>query len=135
MTILERRAFLRGSALAGASVYLPRLVEAAVGESRTVRTISIFHTTDLHGHIRPTRTYGGISNVGGLARCASQIRQWKKESPHSLLLDIGDVYQGTAVGWMTRGRLMIDLFKQMDYDRSEERRVGKECRSRWSPYH
>ncbi|MFP6878916.1 MAG: bifunctional UDP-sugar hydrolase/5'-nucleotidase [Roseibacillus sp.] len=116
MTILERRAFLRGSALAGASVYLPRLVEAAAGESRAVRTISIFHTTDLHGHIRPARTYGGISNVGGLARCASQIRQWKKESPHSLLLDIGDVYQGTAVGWMTRGRLMIDLFKQMDYD-------------------
>ena len=23
----------------------------------------------------------------------------------------------------------------MDYPRSEERRVGKECRSRWSPYH
>ena len=22
-----------------------------------------------------------------------------------------------------------------DYFRSEERRVGKECRSRWSPYH
>ena len=22
-----------------------------------------------------------------------------------------------------------------DYRRSEERRVGKECRSRWSPYH
>ena len=22
-----------------------------------------------------------------------------------------------------------------NYDRSEERRVGKECRSRWSPYH
>ena len=25
--------------------------------------------------------------------------------------------------------------KQRDYTRSEERRVGKECRSRWSPYH
>ena len=23
----------------------------------------------------------------------------------------------------------------IDVDRSEERRVGKECRSRWSPYH
>ena len=23
----------------------------------------------------------------------------------------------------------------VDFDRSEERRVGKECRSRWSPYH
>ena len=27
-----------------------------------------------------------------------------------------------------------DLFKSC-YERSEERRVGKECRSRWSPYH
>ena len=24
---------------------------------------------------------------------------------------------------------------QLDASRSEERRVGKECRSRWSPYH
>ena len=33
----------------------------------------------------------------------------------------------------------IELFENqglgMDYYRSEERRVGKECRSRWSPYH
>ena len=27
------------------------------------------------------------------------------------------------------------LFALGDNDRSEERRVGKECRSRWSPYH
>ena len=25
--------------------------------------------------------------------------------------------------------------KNLAYTRSEERRVGKECRSRWSPYH
>src|SRR2546427_1081278 len=25
--------------------------------------------------------------------------------------------------------------KDFEYSRSEERRVGKECRSRWSPYH
>src|SRR5256885_3603505 len=28
-----------------------------------------------------------------------------------------------------------DRFRATIYDRSEERRVGKECRSRWSPYH
>ena len=30
-----------------------------------------------------------------------------------------------------------ELLKNMltDSERSEERRVGKECRSRWSPYH
>ena len=29
----------------------------------------------------------------------------------------------------------IDEFLDSIYARSEERRVGKECRSRWSPYH
>src|SRR3712207_9462054 len=29
----------------------------------------------------------------------------------------------------------IAALKERDYKRSEERRVGKECRSRWSPYH
>ena len=28
-----------------------------------------------------------------------------------------------------------DYDKLMNWRRSEERRVGKECRSRWSPYH
>ena len=31
---------------------------------------------------------------------------------------------------------LLDLYKEnFDPVRSEERRVGKECRSRWSPYH
>src|SRR3712207_9462512 len=29
----------------------------------------------------------------------------------------------------------VDVPRGTDDDRSEERRVGKECRSRWSPYH
>ena len=33
---------------------------------------------------------------------------------------------------MVRLRIWSDPFDEM---RSEERRVGKECRSRWSPYH
>ena len=28
-----------------------------------------------------------------------------------------------------------NYFKKYNAERSEERRVGKECRSRWSPYH
>ena len=33
--------------------------------------------------------------------------------------------------------IAIEVFRMgvRDYVRSEERRVGKECRSRWSPYH
>ena len=40
---------------------------------------------------------------------------------------IADVYPFVEVAWFDRG--------QEVQDRSEERRVGKECRSRWSPYH
>ena len=29
----------------------------------------------------------------------------------------------------------VTVFHYTDRPRSEERRVGKECRSRWSPYH
>ena len=33
------------------------------------------------------------------------------------------------------GMLTVDMLSDSGTTRSEERRVGKECRSRWSPYH
>ena len=36
---------------------------------------------------------------------------------------------------MGKGRFLMQLAEQNPDIRSEERRVGKECRSRWSPYH
>ena len=34
---------------------------------------------------------------------------------------------------LPKSKLGVDI--EDDFERSEERRVGKECRSRWSPYH
>ena len=34
-----------------------------------------------------------------------------------------------------RIQMLLDEGSFEEFDRSEERRVGKECRSRWSPYH
>lgn len=112
---MRRRGFLRNAGLAGTGLVLPgRLAgQEAAGETATV---SILHTTDLHGHIMPTTNYQGEGDLGGLARCASQIRAWRKENPASLLVDVGDVYQGTPLGWQTRGRQMIDLFNTIGYD-------------------
>src|SRR5256885_5441471 len=44
---------------------------------------------------------------------------------------------GDAGGVQTDGaaRVVIARNDVIDAQRSEERRVGKECRSRWSPYH
>ena len=39
---------------------------------------------------------------------------------------------------VTEERVLVDILSDMckyAAERSEERRVGKECRSRWSPYH
>lgn len=106
-----RRQFITGTgAWLGASAFGLGAVDG-----RT-KTISIFHTTDLHGHIVPTQTYEGVMDVGGFARCVSCIRQWRKEAPDSLLLDIGDVYQGTAESLSNGGKLMIGLFNRLGYD-------------------
>src|SRR5256885_5419221 len=48
----------------------------------------------------------------------------------SLLLDFGDITPGSSLHG--RWNMVSSLAGKF---RSEERRVGKECRSRWSPYH
>ncbi len=78
--------------------------------------ISILHTTDLHGHILPTTDYAGNPDLGGFARCATQIRRWRRQNRNSILIDVGDVYQGTDVSLRTNGGLMIDLFNHLKFD-------------------
>ena len=109
--LIPRRRFLQSLA----ALPLASLAWAAPDDEKSV-TVSILNTTDLHGHIMPTKTYEGEENVGGLARCATQIRSWQKENPNNILLDIGDVYQGTHVSRATGGALMIDLFNRLNYD-------------------
>src|SRR6266481_6847565 len=111
-----RRDFLRLAGRAGLLGAFPTLASAAAAlESDTV-CISILHTTDLHGHILPTADYNGNPDHGGLARCAAQIRQWRRQNPNSILIDVGDVYQGTDVSLRSKGELMIDLFNHLKYD-------------------
>ena len=44
-----------------------------------------------------------------------------------IYVDTGAMYRSMALYFLRNGIAASD--------RSEERRVGKECRSRWSPYH
>ena len=67
------------------------------------------------------------------------------QSPAPVTLAFSTLGQGTA--WYVYGATMAELLrktlpagsnidvKPFSGGRSEERRVGKECRSRWSPYH
>ena len=61
---------------------------------------------------------------------------WKKVAVQTLLLVVGTVMLCAGA---LRGEAATVLSKAirlcLECVRSEERRVGKECRSRWSPYH
>src|SRR6184192_1637392 len=111
-----RRDFLKLIGQAGLVSAVPNLAYAAAVLNPDAVCISILHTTDLHGHILPASDYDGNPDRGGLARCVTQIRRWSGQNPNSILIDIGDVYQGTDVGLRTKGELMIDLFNYLKYD-------------------
>src|SRR5881296_999196 len=111
-----RRDFVKLIGRAGLISAVPNLAHAAAILNPDAVCISILHTTDLHGHILPTSDYDGNPDRGGMARCVTQIRHWRQENPNSILIDIGDVYQGTDVGLRSKGELMIDLFNHLKYD-------------------
>src|SRR5216110_30973 len=111
-----RRDFLRLAGRAGLLGAFPTLASAAARLEPDTVCISILHTTDLHGHILPTSDYDGTADLGGLARCVTQIRRWRRQNPNSILIDVGDVYQGTEVSLRNKGELMIDLFNYLQYD-------------------
>src|SRR6478735_1041394 len=111
-----RRDFLKVAGRAGLLGACPTLASAAAALEPDTLCISILHTTDLHGHIVPTSDYDGTADRGGLARCVTQIRRWRQQNPNSILVDVGDVYQGTEVSLRNKGELMIDLFNHLKYD-------------------
>ena len=62
-----------------------------------------------------------------------QKEQWKQLSPSEKWQYFMDYYLWVTIG--VAGGIAIVIFLIVHFARSEERRVGKECRSRWSPYH
>ena len=64
-----------------------------------------------------------VDTTGASARSRGNISRWSIEHPYIVIA----FYLGVA--------LLSALVVVFQMPRSEERRVGKECRSRWSPYH
>ena len=53
----------------------------------------------------------------------------------AIKVSIGAIRAGIGVFKASAGAIRKNICDQGSFIRSEERRVGKECRSRWSPYH
>ncbi len=75
-------------------------------------SITILSTTDLHGHILADKP----TEPGGLARCATLIRQTRATEKNVLLVDAGDTIQGTAESWLSGGQVMVRALNALRYD-------------------
>ncbi|WP_324676327.1 metallophosphatase [Hymenobacter sp. GOD-10R] len=112
---MNRRDFLKNSTLGVASVGLLGLSLPAVAASEA--KLVILHTNDMHSRIDPfpesDKQWGGL---GGMARRAAMIEQVRKQESHVLLLDSGDIWQGTPYFNFFGGELEYKLMSQMGYD-------------------
>jgi 5'-nucleotidase len=113
---MKRRDFIQktaaGSALLG-------LANIGLSSFTTIETkkITILHTNDVHSHIDPFPVdHPRNPNMGGAARRAAIIENIRKEEEHVLLLDAGDIFQGTPYFNYYGGELEFKLMSMMQYD-------------------
>ena len=125
----KRRDFLKTAVVAGLGVPLARssffhwreasasisapLLEPAKGET----LITVLHTNDTHSQIDPIldndKNYPG---KGGVARRATLVKRIRKENPNTLLIDGGDVLQGTPYFNFYKGEVEYKSMSLIGYD-------------------
>ncbi len=113
---MKRRNFIQKSAAASALLTLGGLGLTSF-DKKTSKHITILHTNDTHSHIEtfPPNHYK-TPNKGGVARRATLVEEIRKENPNTLLLDAGDIFQGTPYFNFYGGELEFKLMSMLKYD-------------------
>ncbi len=128
--MITRRKFLASSAAFGGALLvatpdLPSFVSRVPGSLATPlpRTdqadtlITILHTNDTHSQIDPIpandKLYAG---KGGVARRATLVKRVRNENPNTLLIDAGDVFQGTPYFNFYKGEVEYKAMSAIGYD-------------------
>jgi 5'-nucleotidase len=80
-------------------------------------TLTILHTNDVHSHLDPfDASHPEFPNMGGFARRSTLIQQLREENPNVLLVDAGDIFQGTPYFNFFGGEPEFKLMSRMKYD-------------------
>lgn len=115
----SRRQFIKQISIAGGGlVSLQAIPFSSYALAKDEATkITILHTNDIHSHIEPfpinDPKYPGL---GGAARRAALIQEIRAEEKNVLLLDAGDVFQGTPYFNKYGGEIDFKLMSLMQYD-------------------
>ncbi len=114
--MLSRKRFIKQASLsAGAILAGPSVLEAA--EYFSPLKLTILHTNDVHSRIEPFPMDGGRNQgLGGVAIRSALIKQIRAAEEHVLLLDAGDIFQGTPFFNLYKGEPEIKAMAAMNYD-------------------
>lgn len=82
------------------------------------KQLYILQTSDTHSRIEPVSPHSSdpYAGLGGVARRAAFVRQARSEHPDLLLVDCGDISQGTPYYNMFGGELEVKAMNLMGYD-------------------
>lgn len=112
---MKRRNFIQATAATGALIGIGGL-SLSFAESRK-KHITILHTNDVHSHIEPFGPDDNRNpNMGGIARRATLIEEIRNQNSNTLLLDAGDIFQGTPFFNFYGGELEFKLMSKLKYD-------------------
>lgn len=79
--------------------------------------LTILHTNDVHSHLDPFPMDGSRNQgLGGVATRSSLIKDIREEADQVLLLDAGDIFQGTPYFNLYKGEPEIGAMSKMGYD-------------------
>lgn len=114
---MKRRNFIKNTAATSALLSLSGLSLSSFSTVKE-KKITILHTNDVHSHIDPfPENHPRNPSMGGVARRANIIEQIRKEEEDNvLLLDAGDIFQGTPYFNYYGGELEFKLMSMMKYD-------------------
>jgi 5'-nucleotidase len=113
---VNRRQFLQQSALASGAI-IASVNGVKANSTKASDTITILHTNDVHSRLEPFPMDGSRNaGLGGVATRAAIINQIRLETDNVLLLDAGDIFQGTPYFNVYKGEPEIKAMSMMQYD-------------------
>lgn len=113
---MKRRQFIQKSTAATVLAGFGGLSLQSFSPNKT-KKITILHTNDVHSHIDPFGPDDGRNaNKGGVARRATLVEAIRQDNPNTLLLDAGDIFQGTPYFNYYGGELEFKLMSMLKYD-------------------
>ena len=115
--MINRRQFIKQSALTTGSVLTASSLIHAADLLEPVVRLTILHTNDTHSRIDPFPADAGRNaGLGGVAQRSFLINNIRRQEEHVLLLDAGDIFQGTPYFNVYKGEPEIKAMASMQYD-------------------